>query len=206
MLGCPLVTERTEGATTRLAGIVLAAGGAARYGGPKQLACLGGLTLVTRAARQALACCPAGVSVVTGAYAAEVRAELAGEPVALVHNANWATGLASSIRCGLDGLPAHFAACLLMLGDQPAIDQGDLMSLVAAWASAPDRVAAARYAGTLGIPAVFPRTLWPSLRALSGDQGARALIASLSQVTEVPVPGAALDIDTPADLDALRRL
>ena len=50
------------------------------------------------------------------------------------------------------------------------------------------------------MPAIFPAAFWPELRALSGDQGARTLIASLPDVTAVEIPHAACDVDTPADL------
>jgi molybdenum cofactor cytidylyltransferase len=138
--------------------------------------------------------------VVTGAYASEVRDNVAGSPVIIAHNGAWASGMAGSIRCGLDALPAGARACLVMLCDQCAVDDQDLGALIAAWVRAPWQVAAAQYAGTLGVPAIFPTEFWPALRALSGDQGARAVIASLPEVTAVALPNAARDVDTPADL------
>jgi molybdenum cofactor cytidylyltransferase len=185
----------------QLAGIVLAAGGASRFGGPKQLALLGGVTLVLRAAQLAMRHCPAGVVVVTGAYAEVTGASLGGTAVRIAYNADWATGIASSLRCGLTALPAGTCACLVLLCDQPAVDEQDVGRLTSAWAAAPARVAAAQYAGVLGVPAIFPASFWPALRALGGDRGARDLIASLPQVTSVAVPNAVRDIDRPADLD-----
>jgi molybdenum cofactor cytidylyltransferase len=189
---------------TGLAGIVLAAGGASRFGAPKQVARIRGEALVGRAVRHALACCPAGVIVVTGASAAEVRDALQGVPVQFAHNDAWATGIASSIRCAVAALPAQSSACLLMLCDQPVVGVDDLRRLAACWAAAPAQVAAAQYAGGLGVPAIFPRALWPGLLELRGDRGARALIASLGDVMAVPMPGAELDVDTPGDINRLR--
>jgi molybdenum cofactor cytidylyltransferase len=188
---------------SQLAGIVLAAGGASRFGGAKQLAAFDGTALVLRAARLAVSRCPAGVVVVTGARAAAVGASLAGIPVRIAHNADWRTGLASSIRCGVADLPGASSACLILLCDQPRVDEQDLDRLIGVWARAPDRVAAAQYAGSLGAPAIFPASCWPALRRLEGDRGARDFIASLSVVSAVAVPNAARDIDTPADLDSL---
>lgn len=185
-----------------LAGIVLAAGGASRFGGPKQLARLGGVSLVRRAARLALGCCPAGVVVVTGAWAGEVEAELAGLPVRHFRNLAWTTGLAGSLRCGLDALPPEALASLILLCDQPLIDEADLRALSGAWTAAPGRVAAAAYAGATGVPAIFPTAYWGWLRALTGDHGARSLIASLPDVTRVALDHAVRDIDTPGDLQA----
>jgi CTP:molybdopterin cytidylyltransferase MocA len=152
----------------------------------------------------ALRCCPAGVVVVTGAYAEAIAASLGDTPVRLAYNADWPSGLASSLRCGLAALPAAASGCLLLLCDQFAIDEQDLRRLIGAWVTASDRVAAAQYTGGLGVPAIFPAASWPALCALRGDRGARELIASLPEVTTVAVPNAARDIDTPADLDSAR--
>lgn len=189
----------------RLAGIVLAAGEGRRFGGAKQVARLGGVTLVERAARLALATCPAGVVVVTGAHAAEVAAALAPLPVAIAHNVRWATGLAGSLRCGVEALPAGAGACLVLLCDQAAVDEADLRALIDAWRKSPERPAAALHGGRAGVPAIFPRSHWVALRGLEGDEGARALLAALPDVTAMEMPHAAADVDAPADLDSLRQ-
>jgi molybdenum cofactor cytidylyltransferase len=186
-----------------LAGIVLAAGAGSRFGGAKQAALERGVPLVRRAAQAALACCPAGVVVVTGAHAAAVRASLAGLGVGFAHNAGWAGGMAGSLRTGLDALPPGTAACLVALADQPGVDAAELARLAAAWAAVPARAAAARYDGRLGAPAIFPAATWPALRALQGDAGARHVLIALDvrgDVTAVDMPAAARDVDTPADL------
>lgn len=186
-----------------LAGLVLAAGAASRFGGPKQVAQWRGAALVQRAALAALATCPAGVVVVTGAHADDVAGVLAGLPVVRAHNPRWADGLAASLACGLGALLPAATACLVLPCDQPGVDAGELGRLAAAWARAPTRVAAAWYDGHAGAPAIFPAARWPALRALHGDAGARALLAALATgdgLTRVAMPAAALDVDTPADL------
>ncbi len=193
--------ERLE-AGAGLAAVVLAAGGASRFGGPKLLARLKGVSLVRRVVRRAVGCCPAGVVVVTGAWAAAVEEELADLPVKLCRNPQWQAGLAGSLRCGLDALPRGTTASLILLGDQPLVDEDDLRRLVAAWAGAPGLVAAAAYGGIRGVPAIFPATHWAALRTLRGDCGARAVIAALPEVTAVELGHAACDIDTRDDLEA----
>lgn len=187
----------------RLAGIVLAAGVATRFGGPKQAALVRGVPLVRRAAEAALACCPAGVVVVTGAHAGATSGCLLGLAVHVAHNPAWADGMAASLRTGLAALPADATACLVALADQPGVDARELARLAAAWQVQPARVAAAHYGGQLGAPAIFPAAHWPALRALAGDAGARAVLADLAArggVTAVAMPAAARDVDTPADL------
>jgi CTP:molybdopterin cytidylyltransferase MocA len=161
------------------------------------------VSLVERAVRLARPVCPAGVIVVTGAHAPDVARELAGLGVQIAHNTDWPGGLAGSLRRGVAALPADARGCLVLLCDQPALGHEDLQRLVAAWAARPECAAAAEYEGGLGVPAIFPAALWPALGALEGDQGARWLLADLAEVTAVPLPHAAFDVDTPADLGRL---
>lgn len=190
-----------------LAGLVLAAGASARFGSPKPLASFRGEPLVVRTTRLLLGVCPAGVVVVTGCHGsgvgAAVQAALAGLPVTVTLNPDWADGLASSLRCGLAAIPAPASAALVMPCDLPVVTAADLERLITAWAGAPGRVAAASFAGGLGPPAVLPRSLWPACATLHGDRGARDIITAALDRVEVPMASAALDVDTQADLTRL---
>jgi molybdenum cofactor cytidylyltransferase len=186
-----------------LAGLVLAAGGAARFGSPKVLANYRGEPLVRRAARLLAARCPGGVHVVIGAAAPGVRDALAGEAVTLVDNPDWARGLSSSLVRGVAALPPTADAVLILLCDQPAVTATDLDALVSAWQVEPELIAAAGFADRLGPPVIIPRAFWPQLAALRGDQGARSLLEWHAEHTTVPMPHAALDVDTPEDLARL---
>ena len=191
--------------------VVLAAGGSTRLGRPKQLVDYGGRPLVRRAAESALAAATGGgpVVVVLGARADEVRAALAGLPVRLVTNEGWAEGMSTSVVAGvralLDAAPTIDAA-LLTLADQPLVDAAALGALVAAFAERRTAIVAAAYGDAVGAPALFARARLDALLALPpGDRGAGALIrgARPEEVTRVPLAAAALDVDTPADVDAL---
>jgi CTP:molybdopterin cytidylyltransferase MocA len=191
----------------RLAGLLLAAGGATRFGSPKVIATYRGEPLVRRAAHLLLPRCTAGVHVVVGAAAAAVRGALAAEvttgTVTLVDNPDWARGLSTSLVRGVAALPAAADAVLILLCDQPAITAADLDALVAAWEVEPALIAAAGYSDRLGAPVIIPRAYWPQLAALRGDQGARSLLEWHAEHTTVPMPHAALDVDTPEDLARL---
>ena len=193
----------TRSATSALAGLLLAAGGASRFGAPKVLAGFQGEPLVRRAARLLVHRCPAGVQVVVGAAADQVRTALAGEPVSIVENPDWARGLSTSLVRGVAALPAQTDAVLILLADTPAVSAADLDALVAAWAVEPGLIAAARFNDRLGAPVIIPRSFWPQLAALRGDQGARSLLEWHTEHTTVPMPNAALDVDTPEDLARL---
>jgi molybdenum cofactor cytidylyltransferase len=59
-------------------------------------------------------------------------------------------------------------------------------------------MAACEYSGTVGVPALFTRALFPELRELK--EGAKPLLRRYaSQLAAVPFPGGAVDIDTPED-------
>jgi molybdenum cofactor cytidylyltransferase len=93
---------------------------------------------------------------------------------------------------------------MLLLADQAAVSADDLKRLARAWRRQPQYIAAALYAGTSGVPAIFPRSAFRDLAELRGDVGARVLLRrSADRVVRVPMPSAALDVDTPEDLLAL---
>ena len=184
--------------------IILAAGAASRFGSPKQAATLQGEPLLLRAVARAAAVTGNAVSVVLGAHAADLTPMLRHTAATVVINRDWREGIASSIRSGVMQLPGSCGVALLLLADQAAVTSADLERLLAAWRRAPGDIAAAYYSGLPGVPAIFPRAQFGSLLALRGDQGARALLkARVSGITRVPMPSAAIDVDTPTDLAQL---
>jgi CTP:molybdopterin cytidylyltransferase MocA len=189
----------------QLAGLVLAAGASLRFGSPKPLALFRGVPLVRHTTRLLDAFCPAGLHVVVGAAEPAIRELLAPDGVAVVVNPDWASGLGSSLACGIRGLPAGADAVLVMPCDLPAVTVADLFRLVSAWRAAPQLMATAEFDAHPAPPAIFPRAVWPQLDALRGDQGARAVLESAAQRTAVPMPSAALDADTPAELARIER-
>jgi molybdenum cofactor cytidylyltransferase len=141
------------------------------------------------------------VIVVLGARAAELAPLLGHSPASIVINRDWREGIGSSIRAGVSRLPATCSGVMLMLADQAAVTAGDLQRLVSAWKRQPEYVAAALYSGTVGVPAIFPRSRFSELTELRGDSGARKLLQrNPDRVVRVPMESAALDIDTPEDL------
>jgi molybdenum cofactor cytidylyltransferase len=191
-----------------VAAVVLAAGGSARMGSPKQLLRLGGETLIRRAVRTALASRCARVFVVVGAAAAAVSRDIADLPVETVVNASWADGMATSIRAGVEAVAAaepRLDAALLTLADQPAITVDILDRIVAAGEDAAAGLVACEYAGTLGAPALYARRHFDALCRLRGDRGGKALLeAHRDTVVRVSFAPAAVDVDTPEDYRRLR--
>ena len=185
--------------------ILLAAGESRRLGEPKQLVAVEGEPLVRRAARAALATGPLQSLIVVGARADEVWAAVADLALTRVDCRAWAAGLSASIHAGIHRLHPAVEAALFVLCDQPALDASYLRTLVTQWSSAPQRAAASAYAGTLGVPAVLPRSWFSGLLSLTGDRGARDLLRSRRhEVMAVAAPTLAAEVDSLADLDRLK--
>jgi molybdenum cofactor cytidylyltransferase len=144
------------------------------------------------------------VVVVLGAHAAELTPLLRHSSATVVINRDWREGLASSIRTAVARLPSSCTAVLLTLADQASVTSEDLRRLTSAWRRQTGYIAAAHYGMTTGVPAIFPRSTFSDLLELRGDVGARALLQrNPDRVVRVPMPRAAVDVDTPEDLLAL---
>lgn len=189
-----------------IGGLVLAAGAATRFGALKQLAELDGRPLLEHVAATLAASSLDRVCVVLGSDAGEVceRVDLHGaQPVVCEQ---WASGQAASLRAGLDAL-ADAEAAVVVLGDQPLIAAAAVDRVAAAWRGGTGtevEAARASYGGVPGHPILLGRSLFARLRELSGDVGARALLAH-ARVADVPCDGlgSPADIDTREQLDAL---
>ncbi len=184
-----------------VAAVVLAAGGGRRYGMPKALVEYEGSLLVERAVRTARSVCDP-VLVVLGAQAVDVwrRADLDG--AAVLANKDWETGMASSLRTGLDGLrgwPGRVDAALVLLVDMPGMTPEALQRMAAH--AGPEALAVATYGGVRAHPVLIGREHWAGvIETATGDEGARRYLATHSAtgaVTEVDCTGLA----DPTDLD-----
>ncbi|SDN64948.1 nucleotidyltransferase family protein [Allokutzneria albata] len=180
----------------QVAGIVLAAGAGVRYGRPKALVELHGELLVERAVRTLREAGADPVVVVVGARADEVRARAALDDALFVRNAEWASGMGSSLRAGLMGLISCRAAAVLVLPvDMPGITPAAVRRV--AELSTPDVLAAASFDGVRGHPVLLGRAHWAGVAtAASGDQGARTYLRD-----HPPVLVACDDVASGADVD-----
>jgi molybdenum cofactor cytidylyltransferase len=184
-----------------IAGLLLAAGGARRFGSQKLVAPLDGIPLV-RHAGLALGRSTDALVIVIGYEAQAVRAALADVDGSIVENPEWAQGLSSSLRCGIAALPPDVDAIVVALGDQPRIDPLVVRSLIDCWRASGKSIVTARYRGERGHPVLFDRAVFARLNALRGDVGARTMFEqSPEQVAYVDVDGVVpVDVDTPGDL------
>lgn len=188
----------------RVAGIILAAGGASRMQRPKLLLPWQGEALICRAARTALAGCLDPVVVVTGAGAAEMRVALTNLAVQVVHNPDWASGQSTSVRAGILALTDLVDAAIFLLGDQPYVSPELLRALVDTYVQTRPVILAPFVGDRRSNPVLFDRTLFAKLCQLPGDVGARSLFAQYPP-TAMPWPDERLlfDVDTPEDYRVL---
>ncbi|HEX8687156.1 MAG TPA: nucleotidyltransferase family protein, partial [Pyrinomonadaceae bacterium] len=190
--------------------VVLAAGSSSRMGRPKQTLSYRGESLLRRAALAALGAGCRPVVVVTGAYAGLSRRELDGLDVREVFNPLWETGMASSIRAGVDGLlgaDAGVAAAVFLLCDQPHVTAEVVSGLVSAHRATGRPVVASAYGGGFGVPALFGRALFAELARLEGTAGAKQVIKRhTSEAHFLTLTGGEVDVDTPEDYSRLTAL
>jgi molybdenum cofactor cytidylyltransferase len=202
----PQPREPAAGPKAGVAAIVLAAGRSSRMGGPnKLLARFGEKALVRRVAEAALASKAAPVIVVVGHRGTEIAAALDGLDVRVVENPDYADGLATSLRAGIGAVPADAAGALVLLADMPGVTAQVIDILVDAFAArARPAIIVPTVEGKRGNPVLWSRAFFPELMQVTGDTGARHIIARHEEAVERVEIGAAaaVDVDTPEALAA----
>ncbi|THD84245.1 nucleotidyltransferase family protein [Aliigemmobacter aestuarii] len=182
--------------------LILAAGAARRMrGADKLLQVIDGEAQLTRIARAA---CRTGwrVLVALPPDRPDRAAAIAGLGAEAIPVPDAASGMAASIRAGVAA--AGTARLLMVLpADMPELGHADLAKVATVALAAPNRITRATAAdGTPGHPVVFPAKILPALSRLTGDEGARAILADRRDtINAVALPGtrATLDLDTPED-------
>jgi molybdenum cofactor cytidylyltransferase len=186
-------------------GILLAAGSGSRFGGQKLLARLpagdgAGERIGTVSCRHLIAAIPDVIAVVRSDDA-PLAAALGAAGARVVRCDNADDGMGASLACAVTATP-HAAGWVIALADMPWIAPATI-ARVAAAISAGATIAAPFYRDVRGHPVGFARACYPALTALTGDEGAKSIIASHRDALvriDVEDDGAVRDIDTRADL------
>lgn len=194
-----------------VAGILLAAGASRRLGGPNKLLVeVDGRPLVRRTAEILSAAGIGPLFVVTGPAAGDVAAALAGLDVRLVHNEEAAAGMGLSLARGAAAVLADPGAAVgvaISVADLPWLGIGGVRPTLAAFHENGARLAVLpEQDGVPGHPVVVPLDLMRQLTTLTGDRGARALLARDPErrcIVKIDDPGIHRDLDTREALAAL---
>ncbi len=189
----------------RVGGVLLAAGTSSRFGDRnKLLATHEGTALVRIAAETLLSASVDPVIVVVGHEADLVREALEALPVEIIHNPEYESGQATSLRYGIEALQTRgeFDAALVALGDMPFVMAETIDVLVSAYASGAGDALAAGYERKRGNPVLFDRRFFDALTDVTGDIGGREILLESDDAAIVDVgdPGVHRDVDEPEDL------
>jgi len=193
-----------------IAALILAAGDSSRMGKAKQLlpwlktTLLGNAIEVTNNSRIDK------VFVVLGAEAHKIQESLSSDHCEVILNENWKEGLGSSISAGISKilkLKDQFHAILVLLADQPFIDETYINSLVDHFQANDGKIIATRYGSKMGVPAIFDGSFFLALKGLKGDVGASSLIKHNREICfSVDPRKKATDLDTPEDYTTFKIL
>lgn len=195
-----MMTPCTAIPKPKLATLLLAAGESARFGGRKQLADINGKPMIEHALDALSGMPKSDTFVVLGAYGDEIAPRLK-SGVTIISNEHWATGMGSSIACGMTKIATNggYDGVLIALCDQVNLTSEDYTRLITAFDG--KQIVATRHQDGLGVPAIFPKSVFDDLQSLAGPIGARKIIdRHADKVMAVSIVNAALDIDTQDDL------
>jgi molybdenum cofactor cytidylyltransferase len=188
----------------QVAGVVLAAGGSERLGRPKQLLDWRGKPFVRACAETALEAGLSPVLVVTGAHEDKISQALAGLPVELVHNPEWAQGQSGSVRTAIEMFSRpewrQVSGAMFLLSDQPQIPVTLIRALLDAYAASEKPIVAPLIDQRRGNPVIFDRVTFPDLLTLKGDAGGRQVFSRYPRLMVPWYDGRdGLDVDTEED-------
>jgi len=193
---------------SRPAVIVLAAGTGSRFVAPghKLTQSVGSSTVLGSTLRHAIASHLPVVVVTTAALADAARRHVASRDVVVLPDAGTPgpqpLGMGFSIAAGVAARP-DANGWLVLPGDMPMVQTATLLAVASALEHHP--VAYAQHRGRRGHPVGFSTELYSELVTLSGDEGARRLVARYpAHGVEVDDPGVLIDVDTEADLEHVR--
>jgi molybdenum cofactor cytidylyltransferase len=195
----------------KVAGIVLAAGASTRMGRIKQLLPVGEETLIERVLGQIVESRLDKVVLVLGHQAREIQAVIARcfvDPrLRIIENRQYRQGISSSIAAGIREVESTHDHAMIFLADMPCIPSELINRLLGRHLTSGMQIAAVKGEGRPAHPVIFSCEVYPELKRLEGDVGARSLLCKYSgSVCLIEPEGSydSLDIDTPEDYAGFR--
>jgi molybdenum cofactor cytidylyltransferase len=184
--------------------VLLAAGASTRMGQHKLLLpWADGRTIIEHIVFQLIKSRVDPIVVVTGHNAREIKALLKPLDLEIVHNKGYKTGeMLSSLKVGLEALPAHTASALVALGDQPGLQPKTIYQLLTAYALHGADLIVPSFQKQRGHPMMIGRRHWPEILNLDGRSTLRDVLNRHAQqihYVEVDNDSVLRDVDTPQD-------
>jgi molybdenum cofactor cytidylyltransferase len=187
---------------SQIAILILAAGSSSRLGQSKQLLDINGKPLLVHTVNTALQSKANNVLVVLGSEQEKHGAILQGLPIETYYNKDWQKGMGNSIKAGMSCLLSNFdvSAVIILVCDQPLISSSHINNLIEKYLNTKASLVASGYADTIGVPALFNRSLFQDLLNLEDEQGAKKIINKFKDsLLSLDFPGGEIDLDTVDD-------
>ena len=184
--------------------LILAAGSSSRMGTSKQMLPLEGKSLLARTISAALEAKLDNIVVVLGSNADEHRIEANEFPVTTLLNNDWYKGMGTSIKTGTQHFRSQesISGIIILVCDQPKLSSQMILALIEKEKETHKPIIASQYANTLGVPALFMRTVFDKLLTVPDEQGAKKVIMqNRDHLSIVDFPDGAIDLDTKEDYD-----
>ncbi|MEM1674855.1 MAG: nucleotidyltransferase family protein [Candidatus Bathyarchaeia archaeon] len=189
--------------------IVLAAGQSKRFGRNKLLEKIDGSTIIERVVKSALSSKADEVIVVLGFEAHKVLNVLKKFNCKFVFNEEFYSGQSSSVKVGVKAVVEYAEALIILPGDMALITPKPINMIINEYYESRSPIIVASYRGRLGHPALFDRSLFNEILAISEEtMGLKAIIRRYKdkiKKVEVNSIEVLVDIDTPEDLNRLHK-
>jgi len=180
--------------------IVLAAGGSSRIGAEKLLLPFDGKKVITHIVDELLASRLDQVVVVVGSESDRIEGELSQRSVGIVANPDYARGMLTSVRCGIENLPSECSTVMVVLGNQPSLNHELVDEMVIKFGKAGKGILVPCCRGKHGYPLLFMMKYRDEIMTSFDETGLRGLLTAHAEDVfemEVSDSSALSDIDRP---------
>ncbi|QYA26107.1 nucleotidyltransferase family protein [Gramella sp. MT6] len=190
--------------------VILAAGSSSRLGYPKQLVEFKGKPMLQHIIDVADSFEFETKVLLVGANSEEIKSTIEPKNFEILFNKNWQEGMASSIRAGLERSlekEKDLEYLLILLSDQPFLSRERIEALIKEQLATNSEATFSEYDGEVGVPAIFSSSVFPYLKELKGDHGAKKLVYDKKiQFRTVKFEKGNFDVDTKEDVELLKKL
>ncbi|MFF2587650.1 NTP transferase domain-containing protein [Peribacillus butanolivorans] len=190
----------------KVGAVILAAGMSTRMGKPKLLLPLNGQPLFKHALKATVDVSLQPIVLIAGHYIEEIRHYTHDfEDIEIIYNQNYANGMASSLKLGIQAVKKDVDAVMVFLADQPLVSKSIVQLLIDHYKAHKHegiRIVRSKYKEDLGHPILFDAELFNEFDSIEGDQGGKEIIKKYTQLTKIisfdnQMWG--MDVDTPED-------
>ena len=191
----------------KIAGLLLAAGGSSRFGSPKQLMPVHGITLINHILGVMHSSLIDKIYVVLGAKNVQIQKVFSIENIVVLINNQWRKGKSTSIIKGISALSReNYDGVVICVVDQININKDMINSLILEFCTKKSQVVATRILGQQCNPVLFSSSLFPKFMQLRGEEGGKNILPfAENEISYIDWSNPQLmkDIDTKEDLQSL---